>query len=107
MITRLKAQNLLSACVGDEIWSAEFCREKGVPEAWIEELADCFESGFLTDRQTIYHGGQMVNQYHGVRDVDLALKLASYLGVDTQHSSSQAFGPVAQVNAMKEAVEEL
>ena len=48
MLSRLKARMLLSECRGDEIWSAQLCREQGVPEAWIEELADAFESPSIT-----------------------------------------------------------
>jgi DNA-binding transcriptional ArsR family regulator len=107
MLTRLKALRLLSECVGDEIWSAELCQEKGIPEAWVEELADCFESGYKSDQQTIYHDSQMVNQYHGVRDVDLACKLAEYLGVHPEQVSSHALGMRSKVRALKEAVEEL
>ncbi|MBI84580.1 MAG: hypothetical protein CMJ81_15410 [Planctomycetaceae bacterium] len=107
MLTRLKSLRLISECVGDEIWSTELCREKGIPQAWVEELADCFESGYESDRQTIYHESRMVNQYHGVRDVDLAFKLAEYLGVNSQQASSHALGMRSKVRALKEAVEEL
>ena len=59
----------LSECRGDEIWSIEHCRERGVPEDWIDDLSDAFESGYRTDRETIYVGNTSVNQYHGVRDL--------------------------------------
>jgi hypothetical protein len=107
MLARYKARMLLSQCRGDEIWSVALCRQQGVPEAWIEELADCFESGFRSDRQVIYHDDQMVNQYHGVRDLDLAYRLAEFLGVDSGPATALAFGPVAEVRALQEAVDEL
>ena len=98
---------LLSECVGDEIWSPQTCREKGIPGAWIEELADTFESGFDSDRQTIYEQGRMTNQYHGVRDLHLAYKLAEFLGADCERATSLALGREAEVRALQEAVDEL
>jgi len=74
---------LLNECNGDEIWSVAYCQQQDVPRAWVEELADCYESGFRFDRDTIYVGARPINQYHGVRDRDLAFKLAEFLGVDT------------------------
>jgi hypothetical protein len=102
----IAALRLLNMCRGDEIWSPEFCREHGVPEGWIEELSDCYESGFRTDRQTIYVAGNLTNQYHGVKDRDLAFRLAEFLGVDSARVTSTALGPAAEVRALKEAVEE-
>ena len=100
------ALHLLNLCRGDAIWSPEYCREKGVPSIWIDELSDCFESGFQSDRQTIYVEGQLTNQYFGIKDRDLAFKLAEYLGVDTVRAASCAFGPLAEVRALQESVEE-
>jgi hypothetical protein len=79
----LLAEKILLACRGDEVWSIETCRELGIPESWIEELRDGFESGFSSGRETLYVGSRVVNQFGGCRDVDLALKLAQYLGIDT------------------------
>ena len=107
MLSRLTALRMLSECEGDEIWSVPLCREKGVPNTWIEELVECYESGFQSDRQTIYYNDRVVNQYHGLRDVDLAFKLAELLGVNTQQATSLAIGNRAQVRALREAVEEL
>jgi len=42
-----------------------------------------------------------------VRDVDLACKLAEYLGVHSEQVSSRALGMRSKVRALKEAVEEL
>ena len=106
MITRIRALTLLSECDGYDIWSVEYCQSRRVPQAWIEELTDCFESGFRNYRQTIHHAGQVVNQYEGVRDVDLAYKLAEFLGLDSQRIAGLSLGPQAEVAALKEAIDE-
>ncbi|MEC9093066.1 MAG: hypothetical protein VX438_10200, partial [Planctomycetota bacterium] len=82
MITRLKALQLLSKCRGDEIWSLEVCQREGVPQEWIDVLADATESGFQSDLETLYVDQQPINQFHGVQDVKLAYHLGDYLGVD-------------------------
>ena len=105
-MNRLKALALLSECTGRDIWSVAYCRERQVPEAWIAELTDCFESGFRSDRQTIYHEEQVVNQYEGIHDRDLACKLADSVGVDVQRAIATALGPEAEVRALQEAVDE-
>ena len=69
LLNALKARMLLSECTGRDIWPVELCREKGIPEAWIEELSDCFESGFNSDLQTIYFDDSPVNQFHGIQDL--------------------------------------
>jgi len=107
VLNRLSAQMLLAECNGRDIWPVELCREKGIPEAWIEELAAASESGFNSPLQTIYVGDQLVNQFYGVQDLHLAYKLGEYLGVDTQHVTALALGRSAQVTAIKQAVEEL
>ena len=107
MLSRLKARALLAACRGNEIWSADTCRQQSVPSIWIEELADTFESGFNSDRETIYIGDDVTNQYHGVRDLDLAYKLAEFLGVDANRTTELALGAHAEVRALQEAAEEL
>ena len=106
MLTSLRAQMLLAECRGDEIWSTELCQQKGVPPMWIEELCDTFESGFRSDRETIYDERGLTNQYRGVRDLHLAYKLAEFLGVDVQQATASALGREAEVRALKEAVEE-
>ena len=106
-LSEIKAQMLLAKCNGDEIWSVETCREQGVPELWIDELADNFESGFDTDRNTIYTGNRMTNQYHGVLHLHLAYKLAEFLGVDWKTATQTALGRAAEVQAIKEAFEEM
>lgn len=105
-MNRMKALSLLSECTGRDIWSVEYCRQRQVPEAWIAELQDCFESGFRSDRQTIYHAERVLNQYEGVRDVDLAYKLAAEVGVDVQRATATSLGAEAEVRALQEAVDE-
>lgn len=107
MLSRLKARMLLSQCRGDEIWSVQTCRDQGVPEAWIEELSDTFESGFRTDRDTIYDQGRVTNQYHGISDLHLAHKLADFLGVNAKRATELAIGREAEVRVLQEAVDEL
>lgn len=106
MLDRLKALTLLSECTGRDIWSVDYCRQHRIPDVWIDELADCFESGFQSDRQTIYERDQVVNQYHGIRDIDLAIRLGEFLGVDTTRATSTTFSPEAAVIAIREAVDE-
>lgn len=103
-IARHRALALLSKCRGDEIWSVEHCREVGVPALWIEQCKDSYESGFQHDRQTIYVADRVTNQYHGVRDFDLAIQIARSIGLDVDRVVSTALGPRAAVQAIKEAV---
>lgn len=103
-LSRLKALALLNECTGADIWSLETCRRKGVPEDWIEELADCFESGFKSDQEVIYHHQQRVNQYHGIHDLELARKIAELFNVNTR--TIVAPSRSAEVRAIKEAVDE-
>ncbi len=98
---------LLDSCTGREIWSLNFCQQKEIPETWVAEHLDCFESGFVSDRQTIYENEQIVNQYEGVHDLDIAYKLAAYLGANVHEAVRAAISPEAAVRALKEAVEEL
>ena len=101
------AQMMLLKCTGDEIWDESTCRKEGVPEIWIKELKDRFESGFDSDRNTIYHNEEMVNQYEGVLDLHLAYKLAEYLGIDWERVTASAMGRRAQVEAIKAELDEL
>jgi hypothetical protein len=105
-VDRLKARILLDDCTGRDIWSVELCRQRGIPDAWIEELADCYESGFRHDRQTIYEQEKIVHQYFGVKDVQLACRLAEYLGVDVAKAIALQPTSEAEVRALKEAVDE-
>jgi hypothetical protein len=103
-ISRSRALALLTLCQGDEIWSLEDCRVHGVPEVWIEDLSDTFESGFSTDRQTIYVGDRVTNHYHGVRDLDLAERLAESLGLDFDRITANLLNKRSMVVALKQAV---
>ena len=106
MIARHRALAILDECTGDEIWSLEHCRARGVPPAWIEELADTFESGFRSDRETIYVGDLATNQYRGIRDVDLARKAAESLGLSVERATEFASSRRAIVLALKTALME-
>lgn len=105
-LARHRALAILSECCGDELWSVEHCRARGVPEAWIEELADAFESGYRSDSQTIYVDHRPTNQYHGVRDVDLALRVGRSIGIDVDRVTQTAIDRRRVVQAIKEAVTE-
>ena len=103
-LPRHRALSLLQQCRGDEIWSVDACRDAGVPEDWINELADTFESGFRSDRQTIYVDDQVTNQYHGVRDIDLALRIAASLNIKTDAILAMSPTRESIVEAIKQAV---
>ncbi|TWU22248.1 hypothetical protein Pla52o_33040 [Novipirellula galeiformis] len=103
-IARHRALALLSECTGDEIWSVEHCHLRRVPEHWIEEDATPLESGFRSDNQTIYVGKQRVNQYHGVRDVDLAVRIGRALGLDVERITANSLSRRGIVLAIKEAI---
>ncbi len=104
---QISAQMLLLKCQGDEIWDLDTCRSAGVPESWIEELCERFESGFDSDRNTIYHENRMVNQYEGISDLSLAYKLAEYLGIDWERASASAISRRGIVAAIKTELDEL
>ncbi|MFN9984867.1 MAG: hypothetical protein ACK52S_04880 [Pirellula sp.] len=106
MISRSHALVLLSLCDGEEIWSVDYCRKQRVPESWITELTDAYESGFETDRETIYDADKPVNQYEGVLAVDLAIKLAKTLGLPMARILGAARDRCAIVREIREALEE-
>ncbi len=101
------AQLLLLKCTGDEIWDVETCRSERIPEAWIQEWLERYESGFDSDRNTIYVREQMVNQFEGVLDLHLAYKLAEYLGIDWRRATSGVIGRRAEVRAIKAEIDEI
>ncbi len=101
------AQLLLLNCVGDQIWDEQTCIEQGIPKDWFDELVDNYESGFDSDRNTIYVNDRMVNQYRGVSDLLIAFKLAEFLGIDWKRVTSAALGRRAQVAAIKAELDEL
>ncbi|MEM9366598.1 MAG: hypothetical protein AAGD07_11430 [Planctomycetota bacterium] len=108
MLRRDRVLALLQECHGDEIWSEETCRHRGVPEAWIAELVDTFESNPGRDLEAIYVNvnGQerMTNQYRGVRDLDLVQKLAAALGIPMDTNTVAAYGRRGAVERIKDAV---
>lgn len=103
---RLRAFALLEECTGHDIWSVDHCRQRRVPAQWIDELAEAFESSFFRDRETIYIDDKKVNQYHGIHDLDLAIRLARFLGVDVDRYRSVISDRGALVQALKEAAED-
>ena len=105
-MNEVKAGLLLAQCTGDEIWSIDVCRENEIPEDWIEELRDCFESGFDIDRNTIYENEKVVNQFEGVLDLHIAYKLAEFLGIDWQTVTANSINRCSEVRAIQEALEE-
>lgn len=105
-LDRIKALCLLTECTGDDIWPLEYCSLRGVPANWIEEMVDCFESGFQRDSETIYLDKLPTNQYEGIRDVDLAKRLGEFLGVDTTLLEQRAASRAHLVRIIKEEVEE-
>lgn len=106
ILNRLKALILLSECTGDDIWSIEHCQLRGVPSSWVEELSDCYESGFHHQAQTIFVENKVVNQYHGIRDVDLAIKLGEFLGVSVHDLIATTASRSRLVTAIRDAVVE-
>ncbi len=103
-LPRHRALAILEECRGDEIWSVEHCRQCGVPEVWIEELAETFESGFQSDSQTIYWKGKVTNQFHGIHDVKLAMHVARSMGLDVDRVTATALGRFAIIRAINEAI---
>ena len=103
-VPRHRLLSLLTECTGDEIWSVAHCRKRHVPENWIEQLADAYESGFDSDSQTIYTDQGMTNQYRGVRDVDLAIRLADEMGIRIDPNATARFGRARLVQAIKDAI---
>jgi hypothetical protein len=105
-LNRSHALMLLSECTGDDVWSIEYCRQRRIPEEWIDEMRDAYESGFALPMQTIFYRNEVVNQFEGVRDVDLACKIGQWLRVDVarilEHQSSRS----NVVRGIREAIEE-
>lgn len=106
MMSRAQALSLLSLCDGDEIWSIEDCRKHRIPEAWVRELADAFESNPAIDAETIFQNGKALNQYQGVRAIDLAVKLANVLGVRLDPHVLQTADRRGLVEHIRETLEE-
>jgi len=103
-LPRNRALALLNLCVGDEIWNEETCHRSGIPPNWINEMSDAIESGYKTDTETIYLDNKATNQYHGVPDLNLAIRLGKVLGVDVERATQTAISRRAMVQAIKDAV---
>lgn len=107
IVDRIRAEMLLLKCRGDEIWSLELCREHGIPESWIQELQECYESGFDAERSMIFENEKLVNQYHGLSDLLIAYRLAEFLGIDTQRIRASVPGRTGQVAAIHSELDEI
>ena len=105
-ITRQRALALLAKCTGDEIWSVDVCRASGVPQTWIDELVDTYESGFNSDDQTIYVEDSVTNQYHGLRDLDVAVRVGQSIGLDVARLTAASLSRRGIVQSIKDAVME-
>ena len=101
------AQMLLLKCQGDEIWPEQDCVSAGVPQVWIDELVEQYESGFDTDRNTIYVQGRVTNQFRGISDLRLAYKIAESLGINGHQETAHLMTRTAKVAALKAALDEL
>ncbi len=105
-MNRSQALMWLSECTGDDIWSIDYCRQRQIPPAWVNELCDAYESGFESDKQTIYFRNEVVNQFEGIRDVDLACKIGQYLKVNVARIVERQVSRAAVVREIREAIEE-
>jgi hypothetical protein len=105
-VNRSQALKLLSECTGDDIWSIEYCHKRQIPEDWINELQDAYESGFGSIDQTIFYRNEVVNQFEGIRDVDLACKIGDLLKVNVSRIVQQQISRVGVVREIREAIEE-
>lgn len=103
-LARHRALAILDQCTGDHIWSWPYCQQHGVPDEWFDRLSDTFESGFTHDSQTIYTDHGVTNQYRGIRDVDLAVQVGRYLGVDVETILTRYPSRLSIVTAIKHAV---
>ena len=105
-MNRLQAMMLLQQCTGVDIWSRQTCEAAGVPADWVEELVDCYESGFNSPRDEIYYEDRLVNQFEGVHDLRLARKIGSFLKIDVERIEAISPTRESEVRAIQEAVEE-
>lgn len=107
MIDSISAQMLLLKCVGDEIWPVDVCRTNGVPEAWIDELIENYESGFDRHDNMIFTDDGLTNQFRGISDLLLARRLAERIGIDWQAATAGIADRCNQVSAIKEMLDEI
>ena len=106
MPSRQQLLNWLSECTGETIWSVVDARDRGIPDHWIETMADAFESNPTHDRDTIYVGDRVVGQYHGIRDVDLARRIAAEIGLPITEIESRSLSRSHLVRNIHDAIEE-
>ncbi len=104
MLPRHRALSLLTECTGDEIWSVAHCQARRIPEPLIQQLADAYESSFDRDSETIYTDSGITNQYHGIRDIDLAIWIADSMGIQIDQHALARLGRARLVQAIKDAI---
>ena len=73
----------------------------------MNDLQDCFESNPQRDSETIFLQESPLNQYEGLRDVDLACKLGEFLGIDVESLISFSLSRADLVRRIQEAVDEV
>jgi len=105
-VNRSHALKLISECTGDDIWSIEYCRASRIPNEWIDELQDAYESGFQSPSQTIFYRNEITNQFEGVRDVDIACKIGQLLNINVARIVQQQFSRASVVRAIRESIED-
>ncbi|MCU0716062.1 MAG: hypothetical protein MUD03_08035 [Pirellula sp.] len=98
--------NWLAECTGDDVWSIDYCKRSGIPDSWIRDLSEIYESGFKTSKEVLYHEGKRIHQYRGIRDSDLARRISQQLGYPVEAIERSALSPSDLVRRIKEAVEE-
>lgn len=105
-MNRSNLLNWLAECTGDDVWSIDYCKKSGIPESWIRDLSEIYESGFKTSNEVLYHEGKRIHQYKGIRDSDLAMRIALQLGYPVDAIERAALSHSDLVRRIKEAVEE-
>ncbi len=96
----------LDSCTGDDVWSIEHCRSVGIPDSWIRSLREVYESGFKSDKETLYYEGKRIHQYEGILDADLAARIGEQFGIDVVRIQSDSFSRSDFVRRIREAIEE-
>ena len=105
-IDPLQLLDWLSECDGDSIWGRDYCQQRGIPDYLIDALEDAHESGFAEANNSITYQHQRVNQFEGVKDVDLAIWIGKQLNVNVSRILSMHASRSAIVKAIKEEYEE-
>lgn len=67
-------------------------------------MSDAHESGYKVDSETIYVDNKPTNQYHGIRDLDLAIRVGKVLGVNIERATQNSISRRSMVQAIKNAV---